>query len=591
MRKVVLFLLLLSITGFSISGEDCDLELTYPVVLEEDFNCPELDLIITGEFDSGDYSLSVNTLTITSGKIIATNLDSLIVDGTAEYSSASGLTITDLEMKSGSFLPDGTSLSVTNLYYISGDLDLGNDKTILLASLESPITGEIIKQVENNYGNFNLFSEEGRLLSYSDDEWTILDTELIDSYFSVTEEKTFVIVSDQDLQDSLVGPVITLSDYTQFNKTDIELSYSVESYAAIQDCDLYLGVDLQSVEEVDNKFSLEDLLDATYSWKVSCLDIWGNSSESDSKEFTVINDTETPSIIFEIDPNKYDIGLSEEIEIFCEATDNVDISQIRIFDIDRTICTGHDEEGCSRKQSWGSEGERELFCTALDSNGNNETSSLTVNVVEEGVNNNPNTVSNNNDNSNDNSNFDEDNDDAESEKQEVTGLAIADDVASLTFPIEDLSINEIIVFFDNETSGVDVEEVEPEDNEAPGTIYQYLEITSDAEIEEAKIKFTVPKSWLEENEINKEDIVLLHYKDDWKELSTRIIKEEQEYLEFEATCYSFSLFAVGAKAGIDFSLAIGIVVVGALIVAGFVMSTRTRSRTPGYSYRPHRKKF
>ncbi len=88
---------------------------------------------------------------------------------------------------------------------------------------------------------------------------------------------------------------------------------------------------------------------------------------------------------------------------------------------------------------------------------------------------------------------------------------------------------------------------------AAGKVYRYLEISKSTTVNEdaikdAKIKFRVEKSWLDENKLAKEDVALLRYSSGaWKELETVVKDEDGSYINFEAATPGFSYFAIGQK--------------------------------------------
>jgi len=87
-----------------------------------------------------------------------------------------------------------------------------------------------------------------------------------------------------------------------------------------------------------------------------------------------------------------------------------------------------------------------------------------------------------------------------------------------------------------------------------GKIFRYLKITP-VNINLAgpiKIKFTVPKSWLEQNGLKPEDIALNRYADGkWTSLPTTILSTEGDFISFEAESPGFSYFAIGTKAATE----------------------------------------
>ena len=82
-------------------------------------------------------------------------------------------------------------------------------------------------------------------------------------------------------------------------------------------------------------------------------------------------------------------------------------------------------------------------------------------------------------------------------------------------------------------------------------VYQYLEIKKenivDSDIGKVEISFKVPKSWLKENNVEKDKIVLARYTNNWTDLETIIISENNSEVEFKAKSLGFSYFAVKEK--------------------------------------------
>ncbi|MDD4254851.1 MAG: PGF-pre-PGF domain-containing protein [Methanofollis sp.] len=90
--------------------------------------------------------------------------------------------------------------------------------------------------------------------------------------------------------------------------------------------------------------------------------------------------------------------------------------------------------------------------------------------------------------------------------------------------------------------------------EAPGVAYQYLNITApdmtDANVS-ATILFRVNRSWIADESIDEETITLYRYNGSWTALPTSFVREDDDYLYFEATSPGFSVFAIsGEKAAL-----------------------------------------
>lgn len=85
------------------------------------------------------------------------------------------------------------------------------------------------------------------------------------------------------------------------------------------------------------------------------------------------------------------------------------------------------------------------------------------------------------------------------------------------------------------------------------SVYRYLDIkltsseeyVAEDDIEDMKFTFKVEKTWIAENNIDKETILLRRYHDgDWQNLSTTLLSENDTYIFFEAESLGCSTFAV-----------------------------------------------
>jgi hypothetical protein len=66
-------------------------------------------------------------------------------------------------------------------------------------------------------------------------------------------------------------------------------------------------------------------------------------------------------------------------------------------------------------------------------------------------------------------------------------------------------------------------------------------------IASAKVKFTVPKSWLTQQGLTASDVSLFRLATIWNQLTTTVLSEDANNVYFEATTPGFSLFAVFAS--------------------------------------------
>jgi PGF-pre-PGF domain-containing protein len=152
----------------------------------------------------------------------------------------------------------------------------------------------------------------------------------------------------------------------------------------------------------------------------------------------------------------------------------------------------------------------------------------------------------------------EENDTVENETSEleitaVIGNVIDSVVAGEEFKVEvenELKINSIVIVPSEDGTDVKVEikEYDTAPNNIPvenHTVYQYIEIETDIEIESAEINFEVSNQWLADRGVTSDQVVLLHYEDKWISLETKFVEKDTVNSYFVAKTGSFSVFAVG----------------------------------------------
>jgi PGF-pre-PGF domain-containing protein len=591
MRKIViLFLVLFSVTGFAL---DCTGEITEAVTLDSDFDCSGTDLIINADFNGGVFNVIVNSLVVNS---TYQNIGSLIITGNNGEYSLNDLTGNfDFPVK---FQGGGkVNASLTTFYFdlSEGGLTFEDGTGIAVGTLVSPFKDvAIIKQVTDSYtGNYTLvhsYGSEVGLLDYSEDDgWGIvrysLDNVLINS------DGNFVIVPNRSLEYTNQIPRIELTFPVDLrvNKSWVELDFAFHSNNTVASCDLYINGDVNK-SNIGGKFnfSIEPDGDTVYSyyWNVSCTDVFGNQNVSEQSEFSILNDTQNPGLSIKLDPNTNDISSGEKIKLTCTAEDNVDVINITIYDDYNKYCSVTSGSGCAKEFSWVGLGSYVIRCDARDSNGNLVSGSKTITVAEKTSS--PSTPA---------KKAEEKIEEKKEEKSEVTGLLTAEKDELLTFEVnkDNVAVNEIILDCDDDSTKVTVSATELGSLPEPeGTVHSYIEINatvSDDNITSAKVRFVVFKSWLEENGITKDDIVLLRYSGEWQTLPTIIFEEKDEYIEFEATSLGFSVFAVSSMVGIDFGLAVGVLIIGVVVLVGIVKLTKNKPKASGYNYNPHQKNF
>jgi len=121
------------------------------------------------------------------------------------------------------------------------------------------------------------------------------------------------------------------------------------------------------------------------------------------------------------------------------------------------------------------------------------------------------------------------------------------------FNLNNVVVSKVKIKSNKELSNVKVQVKEKESvsNEFSNKVYKYFEINAyqvtDDDIAEAEIEFDVDKTWLEENEIEAANILLLRYKDTWTELETSLVSEDDDKYYFKAKTSGFSDFAISFK--------------------------------------------
>jgi PGF-pre-PGF domain-containing protein len=89
-------------------------------------------------------------------------------------------------------------------------------------------------------------------------------------------------------------------------------------------------------------------------------------------------------------------------------------------------------------------------------------------------------------------------------------------------------------------------------HEASGKVYKYIEIKKsnldNEDIKKGKIEFSVTKTWVSGNNIEKDRVYLKRFKTDkWEKLVTRLTDQDDEYYYYESDVDGFSYFAIGGE--------------------------------------------
>jgi PGF-pre-PGF domain-containing protein len=557
LKVCVLALLLLSVIAVA---DDCTGEV---IVYNESCSYNDtVDLIVNGDFDtlgeaitlksltlkSGSFfaeSLTANTIVLEEGEIDVSELGTVLVTGDVTY--VGDLKVTDLTVE-GSLLGDG-------------ELEVGK---VLGADLGDPTT--IVSKVDSTHiDSVKIpYSADYTGIKFDGQNWSIVN--LKDGDYFVLEPADGETLMLANLSTLIENPAVTLTSPLDviYNKSSVEFVYSVVNSSLLDSCGLYINGSLNVTDTtLVNKFTFT-VPDGVQSWGVNCTDIWGNSSFVDGS-FTVDNDTEAPGIIFERVPETGYIYVEEELIVNCRAEDDIGLTNMILYDYNDNFCSNTNGEQCSKTFRWTTGGEKKVFCGATDHNGNNVIKEIVIEVREHETSQPSN--SNNNDN--------KEEEKKEEKQTSPTGLVLANSNNTFEFEAEGV-VKRVFVKANVSEVVLDVKEVALGDNVEPeGFVYKFVEIEADVDdIEEARIRFSVPKTWLEEQGVAKSGVVLLHYKDGvWEELSTMVVEEGDEIV-FESLCYDFSMFAIVGNQGIDFGFAVIVVGLGAIVVSGFIVVTR-----------------
>jgi len=133
-----------------------------------------------------------------------------------------------------------------------------------------------------------------------------------------------------------------------------------------------------------------------------------------------------------------------------------------------------------------------------------------------------------------------------------------DTINSIKITESMVALTEIDVEVYNKANNVkiDVSRLEDKPNyvikDVSGVVYQYIKVEKtnlkDDNIKEVKIKFSIEKSWMTNNDIDKSTISLYRYQDDtWIKLSTYIVGEDVNNVNYEVDTGKLSLFAIAGE--------------------------------------------
>ncbi|MBD3163910.1 PGF-pre-PGF domain-containing protein [Candidatus Woesearchaeota archaeon] len=132
----------------------------------------------------------------------------------------------------------------------------------------------------------------------------------------------------------------------------------------------------------------------------------------------------------------------------------------------------------------------------------------------------------------------------------TSGDSISWDIANSKIAVRGLSFSTKSNY---NNVGLDVSSInKPASLAAPNMeVYQYIDIDAqnlpDSGISSAKIKFRIPFSWFNANNIKRNTVKLLRYNNGWKSLSTEEVSTDSSNAYFEAETPGFSYFAIAGE--------------------------------------------
>lgn len=124
------------------------------------------------------------------------------------------------------------------------------------------------------------------------------------------------------------------------------------------------------------------------------------------------------------------------------------------------------------------------------------------------------------------------------------GKTVKIDLSGFKTPFQSLSIT-LAKSCENGSLNASIYDVSLENLPFGGEGYKYLDIATDVSIENASFEFSVEKSWISEENLVKESIVLLHHKgENWNKLDTTIVGENSSHIFYSASTPDFSTFVI-----------------------------------------------
>lgn len=335
-----------------------------------------------------------------------------------------------------------------------------------------------------------------------------------------------------------------ISNATWFaSGTNLILNVTADDYS-LQQCHLYgdfngtfqFNQTINATDDVIANFGALNLPQGTYRWNVKCNDTFDNNAfNTDNQTFYVDLTNPTPSISL----SSSSISTYGSVTVTCGVTDTPSAStpttSWSVALPDGVVSA--DNTGAFTDTSYS--GTYTATCTATDDAGRTGTITSTFSVSAPSSNGGSTNGGNG----------------PSATEKHIVSLSASPVTISITNP-DNVGLNEIEIEAKEDVNNVRVT-IQRYSNKPSSTgdlnreVYRYMEIDAPAaqgKIKEAKIRFDVSKTWINDNDMDSSDVVLMKFHDDeWVELDTKRIGGNADEHTFESVTESFSYFAIASK--------------------------------------------
>ncbi len=303
--------------------------------------------------------------------------------------------------------------------------------------------------------------------------------------------------------------------------------------------------------------TVEGIPEGGYVWSFYCNDTAGNLAVSSNYTLTV--DTTAPGITFTCSPSA--VSADDTVTCTCSGSDSgsgFNSSTLSFVSSPSTSDTG----------------DYTITCTGSDYAGNSgsDTASYSVEQVGGGG-----SSSSSSDSTDDDTTEEDITSETPSQQhnQSIEKITPGNVTIIKDFDAE-LGLKQIQIYVTNEVQNVEIVVSKFDHRPAnvsvkkEGKVHKYLQIEIEnlnESLENATITIQVEKTWINESELTKEEIALFKFNEDsqeWDELETTYIEEDNIYYYYDAEITSFSYFAIVEKS--KTSLLLLWIIVGAVIL-------------------------